>query len=418
MGAPATEDHWAQARAEVEIKRLAASLLPRVGEIAVTVLDGVIEQVPELVAPDDERGMAAAMASTVENIGAMLSTLAFAISPTAVEAPEGARELLRHMVEQGGDVTTLMNGYRAGHVGVWRHWTDHVAASLPPDEVQHIVLRETSAHFFGYIDNACRQLERLYRRELAPEPSPAPGHLLRQELIASLLGGDSVDVESARRLLGYELGGHHVALVLSPLSSSADLRAALDAIAGRAGCPQVLSRAREDGCWSAWLGWQTPPDAYVYAAIAQTPLLDVVAGLGEPGHGIDGFRRSHEQAADVDHLIRMARLPRPGVTAHEEVALAALLCRDRVRAERFAVEQLSGLAAREDAVERLRRTVATYLACGLSKVHAADALHVHKKTVTYRLARAEELLGRRVDVRSAELDAALRIHQALFSSQG
>jgi PucR C-terminal helix-turn-helix domain/GGDEF-like domain len=418
MTVPAIEDHWAQARAESEIKRLAASLLPRVDTIAVAVLAGVIEQVPELVAPDDEPGMAAARASTVENIGAMLSTLAFGISPNAVEAPEGARELLRHMVEQGGDVTTLMNGYRAGHVGVWQHWSDHVAASLPPNEVRHLVLRETSAHFFGYIDNACRQLEQLYRRELAPGPSPAPGHLLRQELIASLLAGEDVDVESARRLLGYELAGHHVALVLSPLASGADLRAALDAIAGRGSCPQVLSRVQEDGRWSAWLGWQTPPDAYLYAAMAQTPLIDVVAGLGERAHGIDGFRRSHEQAADVEHLIRMARGPRPGVTAHEEVALAALLCRDRPRAERFAAEQLGGLAASEETVERLRHTVATYLACGLSKVRAADALHVHKKTVTYRLERAEELLGRRVDVRSAELDAALRIHRALFSSQG
>lgn len=413
---PATEtDRWLESRADAEVRRLALSLLPRADALAVAVMEAVDAQVPELVAPDDEAGQAIALQSTEQNLGAMLSALAFGVADSEIRAPQATHALLEHVVAGGGDATTLMRAYRAGHVRLWELWSDHVAAQMNDHAVQHVVLRETSAHFFGFIDRACRQLDERYRRDFArASPTDGGGHLRRHELIDALLAGEAVDVEGARRTLGYELTGHHVALVLSPLMPDADLRAALDAVAGRGDRPQVLTRPAGDGSWRAWLGWPVAPDPYQYEAMAQTPLAGVVAGMGELGHALGGFRRSHEQAADAEHVARMTRAPAAGVVAHEQVALAALLCRDRARAERFAGAQLGALAAPDEACARLRETVAAYLDCGLSKVRAAERLHVHKKTVTYRLGRAEALLGRSVCVRTADLDAALRIHATLF----
>lgn len=409
MTAASTADRWLESRADAEIRRLALTLLPRTATLAGAVMESVLAQVPELVPPGDEAALATAVRSTEQNIAAMLSLLAF--GGEDVQVPEATRELLDHAVRNGGDATTLMGAYRAGHVRLWELWSDHVAADMSDHEVEHIVLRETSAHFFGFIDEACRQLLEQYRRDYTGAPA---GHRRRHELIDALLAGGTVDLEAARRSLGYELGGHHVALVLRPLTVHADLRGALEAVGSRGGRPQVLSRALDDGSWWAWLGWPAAPDAYQYAAMAQTPLDGVAVGMGEPEQGAEGFCRSHQQAADAEQLVAMGSAPAAGVAAHADVALTALLCRDRPRAERFAAAQLGLLGAADEAAARLRQTVATYLASGMSKVAAAEALHVHKKTVTYRLGRAEELLGRRVSDASAELDAALRIHRALF----
>jgi DNA-binding PucR family transcriptional regulator len=64
-------------------------------------------------------------------------------------------------------------------------------------------------------------------------------------------------------------------------------------------------------------------------------------------------------------------------------------------------------------VERLRETVLAFLSRGGSGTRAAKDLHVHQNTVTYRVKRAEELMGRRVSDDPIELTCALTLAAAL-----
>jgi DNA-binding PucR family transcriptional regulator len=100
------------------------------------------------------------------------------------------------------------------------------------------------------------------------------------------------------------------------------------------------------------------------------------------------------------------------VTRYGDVALLAVLCADTERARALARAELGPLVADDEQTCRLRDTLAAYLACGESHVAAAKQLFVHQKTVAYRVRHAEQLLGRRVGERRAELEAALLLYRA------
>jgi DNA-binding PucR family transcriptional regulator len=402
------------ARAAAETRRLALELLPESVAVSQVVLARVLEVLPQLAGADGVDDVA--RESTDQNIGAMLATLAFAVPPSGMEPPIGTRKLLRQTVAGGGDATTLLHAYRVGHERLWEVWSDHVAMHIVDPDLQHAVLRRSSAHFFTFIDRSCEELVEEYRRDFADlaASGSTTSAASKREVLDALLGDAPVDLEAARGVLGYELRGHHVALVLSPVVVGADVRAALVVIVAAAGRPPSFCTPVGDGSVWAWLGSPAAPTAALREAIVRAQLDGVVVGLGEPGHGRDGFRTSHEQAVEAEQTVRMSRLPAPGVVPHEAIALAALLCSDRTRAERLCRAQLGVLATQDEASARLRHTLSVFLACGRSKVRTAEQLFVHQKTVTYRIARAEQLLGRPVTERSAELDAALRIHRTLF----
>ncbi|WP_354699106.1 hypothetical protein DSM112329_04813 [Paraconexibacter sp. AEG42_29] len=435
-------DPAADARATAETQRLALELLPHSDLVAAAVTERVLEVIPDLAPDAAADGVAVTRESTDQNIGAMLATLAFGVPPSAIEPPLGTQKLLRQAVAAGGDATMVLHAYRVGHERLWQLWSDHAVANVADPELLHAVLRTSSTHFFAFIDRSCERLVDEYRREFAEArltgPEGAGAGASRSELIDALLGDEAVDLEAARVRLGYDIAGHHTAIVLRPITAEADARAALDALVaaattaaaahaavnGRAAAgpaapaaPRVLTRPAGDGAWWAWVGWwPDAPPAAVRDALAACATDGIVAALGQPGRGRDGFRRSHEQALDAERIARLARQPRAGVVRHEEVELAGLLCHDRARAERLAAGRLGVLSQDDDATARLRETLRAYLASGGSKKRTAAMLHVHQKTVAYRLTRVEQLLGRRLAGDTAELDAALRIHLTLHGS--
>jgi DNA-binding PucR family transcriptional regulator len=97
------------------------------------------------------------------------------------------------------------------------------------------------------------------------------------------------------------------------------------------------------------------------------------------------------------------------VVRHRDVEVAAVLCADPERARRLAEGRLGALARRDEATSRLRATVRAYLAVGRNLARTAEALHVHHKTVSYRLAKATELLGHPIAEAAYDLEAALII---------
>jgi DNA-binding PucR family transcriptional regulator len=97
------------------------------------------------------------------------------------------------------------------------------------------------------------------------------------------------------------------------------------------------------------------------------------------------------------------------MTHFGDVSLDALMTHDLDEARRFVAAELGPLAADDDGPCRLRATLLVFLEEGGSFVRASRRLGVHENTVTYRVRRAEELLGHRVVERQLELRAALRL---------
>lgn len=102
--------------------------------------------------------------------------------------------------------------------------------------------------------------------------------------------------------------------------------------------------------------------------------------------------------------------------AYPDLALEALMVDDVESARRFAARELGPLLAGDDATVRLASTLAVFLDEGASFARAARRLGVHTNTVTYRVHRAEELLGHRVTERQLELRVALRLSRLVPSA--
>jgi len=63
--------------------------------------------------------------------------------------------------------------------------------------------------------------------------------------------------------------------------------------------------------------------------------------------------------------------------------------------------------------ERLRETVLAFLASGGSPTRVAEELFLHKNTVSERIKKAEQMLGREVNENPVELEAALKLASGL-----
>ncbi len=131
--------------------------------------------------------------------------------------------------------------------------------------------------------------------------------------------------------------------------------------------------------------------------------------VGEPGAGIDGFRRSHREASEARRVASLAGASAGSVTRYSDVALQALASSDLDQARRFVRARLGALLDPEQASARLTETLAAFLDEGGSSGRAAGRLGVHENTVRYRLRQIEDLLGRSVGPGDLELRVALEL---------
>lgn len=243
----------------------------------------------------------------------------------------------------------------------------------------------------------------------------------QRRTIAALLAGEHVPDDAAARILGINLGHHHLALVLwnrernPPPGARAELGAAASkaAAALRAAGHVAIHDDSDEAAGLCWISRTLPFPADYPARLTRVFAAgEFRVAAGAPAPGPAGFRRSYLAARDAE---RMARQGRPGkVTAYRDVDLIALLTADPERAQWFVADHLGKLAAQDDeTLADLRATALCYLESGCSLVKTAAALHVHRNTVLYRLGSIERLLGRELGTDSLAIHAALALAQRL-----
>jgi hypothetical protein len=290
-----------------------------------------------------------------------------------------ARELARRNIP----MAELARGYRTAQHVLWRFGVRELRAHLEEDVAAAAIEAFTEATFAtgdalmgSALDHYAAERDRWVRSADA----------LRRATVQDLLDGDAVDAGAASGRLRYDLRREHVAFVVW----DADEATALS-IGGRGALvipfgPGIVA------------GWCAPSSL--------NPDGEHVA-IGQPGSGVEGFRRSHVEAMEARRVARLGGLE--GVVRYADVALAALLTKDLEQAQAFA-DRILGPLADEN---RLAETVLVLLEAQGSPRHAAHRLGIHENTVSKRVRAAEEILGHPVTQRPAELFAALLIHDAV-----
>jgi DNA-binding PucR family transcriptional regulator len=232
-----------------------------------------------------------------------------------------------------------------------------------------------------------------------------------------VLAGDNVDITAAETALGYRLLQRHLGVVLWVDSSAAAVDDPLErlgrvasALATAVGSPRapLFVPCDETSAW-AWLAIRS---GAVFSgdepqAVMGQRELPVSMALGEPASGVEGFRRTHQQALRAQSVALAAGPHHVPVTYFIDVAPVAMMCADIESAREWVRETLGALAIDSERNTRLRETARVFLQAGGSYTSTADQLFLHRNTAQYRVQKAEELRGR--PLRQGRLDVELAL---------
>jgi hypothetical protein len=395
------------------VQELAAEWLLRTPDLARGMAAHLSESIPELSGIDDEELRAELFGSAEANIAQVLRFLAAGAGADDVVAPLEALEFLRGIVRRGIPLAALLRSYRLGHAWLWDRWSHALQARVQDSGELAAGQDQSSTFMFSYVDKLSDVLVEEFGTER--ERMMRSAEQLRAETVRTLLAGEPVDEEVASKRLGYELGRHHVALrVSSGATSVRGLERAVRESAAALGKGEPLVVASGAARFDVWWGSFEPPATSGLEHYA--PPAGVLIAFGKPGKGVPGFSVSHAQALQAARVCSLAREATLAVTSYAQVELVSLLASDVPRARAFVVAQLGPLASPAEPAERLRATVLAFLAAGGSATRVANELFVHHNTVTYRIKKVEELLGRKVADHSIELTCALTLAATLGSA--
>lgn len=313
----------------------------------------------------------------------------------------------RDFVRRGISIETVLHGIRLGHRFVASRFLNRCAQVTSPAELPEEMQRISELLFEFFDDYACRMAEE-YLSERDRWISSAAA--ARFETARAILSGEPVDVRTASTTLGYDLTRSHLAMVLwseEAPTDPAELQRTATHLLRQLGADAVLLVSV--GATSLWAWGVLPTEAELdFSGLA--PSVHVACGLVEAG--VDGFRHSHEQAQEA---ARVAQLDgsRRLFTDYGSHELLCLLTANLSMARAFLHRELGALAADTESARDLQETLLAYLHEERSVNAAAKRLHVARNTVTYRVKKAESVLGRPIAHRQRELHAALSLIRML-----
>jgi len=234
-----------------------------------------------------------------------------------------------------------------------------------------------------------------YEREASASPDSAARR--RAERVSALLAGELVDPSE----LAYDVDAWHTAALVAGPGSE---RAIRELLAGLDRRPLLVGQ--EDGTLWLWLGGREAlASAELAHAAAELPERLSLA-IGEPGHGLAGWRFSHRQAAAA--LPIALRGPDP-VIRYVDVALLASTLNDELLCAALKRAYLDPIEDGRDGGRIARQTLRAYFEAGRNVSSAAAILRASRNTVASRLRAIEEQLGRPLSSCAAELEVALSL---------
>jgi hypothetical protein len=377
-------------------------------ELGATMAARVTSAIPELavdvVAAEVGRGCEAAALGVLTAL-ARDTEVTFAAVPEVLAGPA-------ELVARGIGVEHMLRSIHLAHVAAAEVLLDAVRRVVPQAQ-RFDEMRRINDFLFTVVDIVNTHMSVEFAR--ARDAWSTSSNAMRMEVVEDILRGVDAPLGRAARVLGYDLVRWHLAVIAwtggpTPAEPK-DLHDAAAAALAAAGCVStvVLSLGAQR-VW-AW-GSRTvqPPDPHGELP-PLSPGVRIAAGL--PGFGVEGFRRSHDQASRAARVGVLSTSRDQWLFRYSDIDIVAMLSADLAVAGEFVVRELGGLAGPGESAAVLRHTVKCYLDRDRSLAQTADHLHVARNTVAYRIRRAEQLRGRPAAERRLQLHAALTLAAVL-----
>ena len=405
--------------AEQRVSAVAVAVETRLAVVADDITEFLIGEIEPL--RDDDRVVALLGASVAENVATLLHILQHRIDPERVEAPVAAAEYARRLAQHGVPMVALIRAYRIGQARFLRWCIEELASESVDPHVEAEATWLMTERSFAYIDRISEQMIEHYQAE--HDRWLHNRAAVRAGRVRSLLAGVDADLDAAESALGYRLRRHHVGAIawIEPPAPSPDgllvLERAATQIASRGGAQGHPLFVPVDDA-SAWVWLPFGPEHGVDEATVREALedCDAYVALGEPGDGVDGFRRTHRQALAAQAVALAAGPGRPKVTAFADIRPIALMAGDLDATRAWVQDTLGALAVDDEQHARLRETLRVFLSTGGSYTTTANRLTMHKNTVLYRVTRAEEIRGRPINADRLDVELALLACESLGST--
>jgi hypothetical protein len=370
---------------------LAARLRERLAELQGAVATRVYSiSDPRAVAdPAYLQGLNGALAAAIEYRLAVLEAGERAAPPIPTALLAQARLDARDRVS----LDTVLRRYFAGNV----LFGDFLVNEAERAEVPSAVLRQLLAVQATVGDRLIAAVSAEYAREAENRPTTPAER--RRETVKSLLAGELVDHSE----LGYELDGHHLALMARGEGAEELMRGLAGAVDRRL----LAVQREEEPTWACWLGGrrQLTAERALEALAGEVP-EGVFVTVGEPGEGLAGWRFSHQQAKAALPIAERRGEP---LVRYADVALLAAIAGDDLIATSLRRLYLAPLERARDGGKVARETLRAYFEAERNVSSTAAALGVDRRTVRNRLGAIEDLLGRPLKGAEADLEIALRL---------
>jgi len=312
------------------------------------------------------------------------------------QAPDVPAVLLaqaRLDARDGVPLDTVLRRYFAGNA----LFGDFLVEEAERAEVPSAALRPLLAAQATYVDRLIAAVSEEHAKEAKNRPRSAADR--RRETVKALLAGELVDYSE----LGYDLDGHHLALLAKGDGAGELMRGVAERLDRRL----LAVQREEEPIVAAWLGGMRPLAAEeAVAALVAAGSERVVVSVGEPAEGLTGWRLSHRQAKAA---LPVAERRGEAVLRYADVAVLASIARDDLLATSLRHLYLEPLASSRDGGRAARETLRAYFDAERNISSTAAALGVDRRTVRNRLRAIEELLGRPLTGSLADLEIALRL---------
>lgn len=311
------------------------------------------------------------------------------------------KEYIRDLASRG-IAPDFAEGWRAALAVGWRRWLEECVADNHANPDLLVGVLDVSAK--SLVQYALDSVSAMHEASLAVAGGNADADALA--LIQLITSGAPITEDVAETRLSHRMARWHAGLVL--WTDDPQRTGALDEVvaavrSAAADRSALVARSSPTSRW-IWLSAVGSPDLH-HAEKAVGKSDDVRAAIGRPGHGLEGFRSSHEDALAAQALVIRLGSDRR-VTAYADVELIDTLTKDRATARRFVTKTLGPLA---EADEELRETLLTYVQCGFNTTRAAAGLYAHRNTVERRVTRANNLSAVKVEDNPTHVAAALLV---------
>jgi PucR-like helix-turn-helix protein/diguanylate cyclase with GGDEF domain len=311
------------------------------------------------------------------------------VPPVPVELLAQARLAARN----GVSLDTVLRRYLAGYTLLGDFVLQEAAHYAAGSEELAAVLRAHGAT----LDALLLAVSEEYATEPVPERPRSDRR--RTEQVQRLLAGEPATAVD----LGYNLHGHHLALIgLGPQCAEA-IRELVSPLAR----PLLLVKPTAGEAW-AWLGGGEFDHTVFDSELAVVPSHSVRVAVGEPAQGVTGWRLTHQQARSALPLaLRGAR----ATVRYGDVSLIAAVVRDETFLSSLVELYLRRLREDRSIGAVWRETLCAYFSAERNVSSAAAGLGLSRQTVINRLQAIEERVERPVNACAAELEAVLKLEE-------